>query len=120
MCASFQKSFRKTISDIAYDLVDKGNRFVLIADLPGMEREDTSINVTDNEVEISAERKNSKQEDNDNQRKERYKIMYHSTISVPAEIVTSKVTAKMDSGILTIDLPKKTSAKVQPPVEIRV
>ena len=119
--ADLPSSLRKFTMDISCDLADKGDRFVLSADLPGMERDEVDINVTDGEIEISAEHKESKEEKKkDYIRKERSQVRYQRTLSIPEEIVGSKVTAKMNNGTLTVELPKKTPTKVEAPIQVKV
>ncbi len=114
-------AMRKFTMDITCDLADKGDKFVLTADLPGMNKDEVSINVTDGEVEISAEHKESKEEKAKGYiRKERAHVRYQRTLSLPAEIVASKVAAKMNNGILTVEFPKKTPTKVEEPVAVKV
>lgn len=114
-------SMKKFAVDITCDLADKGDKFVLTADLPGMEKDEVNINVTDGGIEISAEHKESKEEKRkDYIRQERSQIRYERTLSVPEEIVGSKVTAKMTNGVLTVELPKKTPTQVEAPISVKV
>lgn len=111
----------KFTMDITCDLADKGDKFVLTADLPGMEKDEVDVNVTDSQIEISAEHKESKEEKKkDYIRQERSQVKYERTLSVPEEIVGSKVTAKMINGVLTVELPKKTPTKVEAPLTVKV
>ncbi len=115
------RSMKKFTVDITCDLADKGDKFVLTADLPGMEKDEVSVNVTDGEIEISAEHEESKEEKRkDYIRQERSQIRYERTLSVPEEIVGSKVTAKVSNGVLTVELPKKTPTKVEAPIPVKV
>jgi HSP20 family protein len=120
----FQEEFpsmKKFTRDITCDLADKGDRFVLTADIPGMEKEEVNVNVVDNEIEISAEHKESKDESKKGYvRKERSEVRYYRSLSLPEEIVSSKVTAKMNNGILTVELPKKIPTKIEEPVTVKV
>ncbi len=114
-------SLKKFTVDITCDLADKGDKFVLTADLPGMNKDEVKINVTDNEIEISAEHKESKEEKKKGYiREERSQVRYERTLSVPEEVVGSKVTAKMQDGILTLELPKKVPTKIESPVSVKV
>jgi HSP20 family protein len=112
---------KKFTVDITCDLADRGDKFVLTADLPGMEKDEVNINLTDNEVEISAEHRESKEEKKkDYIRQERSQVRYERTLSVPEEIVGSKVTATMQNGILTVELPKKATTKIESPISVKV
>ena len=119
--ANLPDYMKKFTLDITCDLADKGDRFVLTADLPGMEKEEVKVNVTDHRIEISAEHKESKEErKKDYLREERSHVRYERTLSVPEDVVDSRVTAKMQNGVLTVELPKKTPTKVDNPVSVKV
>ncbi len=114
-------SLKKFTVDISCDLADKGDKFVLTADLPGMDKDEVKINVTDNEIEIFAEHKESKEEKKKGYlRQERSHVRYERTLSIPEEIVGSKVTAKVQNGILTVELPKKVPTKIESPIPVKV
>jgi HSP20 family protein len=114
-------SLQKFPMSITCDLADRGDRFILTADLPGMEKDEVAINILNNEIEISAEHKESKEEkEKEFIRKERSHVRYYRSLTLPDEIVRSKITAKMNNGILTVELPKKTPTKVEEPVQIKV
>ncbi len=114
-------TLKKFTVDITCDIADKGDKFVLTADLPGMDKDEVKINVTDNEIEISAEHKESKEERKKGYiREERSQVRYERTLSVPEDVVGSKVTAKMQNGILTVELPKKVPTKIESPIPIKV
>lgn len=115
------ETLRKFTTSIRCDLADKGDRFVVTADLPGMEKDEVDINILDSELEIFAEHKESKEEKKEDYiSKERSQVRYRRTIALPDEIIGSKVTAKMANGILTIDLPKKNPAKTEEPLSVKI
>ncbi len=97
-----------------YDIVDKGDRYDLEVELPGIEKDKIHVNATDDYVEISAEQS---EEERVEERKKNYvynerayRSFYH-TIPIPEQILSSEVTAKMNNGILLVDLPKKIPTK---------
>jgi hypothetical protein len=47
-------------------------------------------------------------------------VRYQRSLSIPEEIIGSKVTAKMSNGILTVELPKKIPIKVEEPILVKV
>ncbi len=112
---------RKFTIAVTCDLDDRADRFVLTADLPGMEEDEVEINVLDSEIEISAKHKESKEEKKEGHiKRERSQVRYYRTLTLPEEIVGTKVTAKMTNGTLSVELPKKTPAKVEKPIPIKV
>ena len=92
-----------------YDVVDRGDKYEVIVELPGIDKNNIRINAMDDSIEISAEQSR----DEDERKKgfsysQRTYSSFYCTIPVPTEILSSEVTARSDSrGILRINLPKK-------------
>jgi HSP20 family protein len=96
-----------------FDMVDKGDRYELKVEVPGIEKEKIKVKATKDSVEISGEQSEEKSED---KRKryvynERSYSSFYRNIPVPEEIVSSRVSAKMSNGILHVELPKKNPIK---------
>lgn len=93
-----------------YDMIDDGDRYKLIVELPGIDKDDIRVKAMDDSVEISAEQS---QEDDERKKNSVYNQRSYSSfycrIPMPEEILSSEVTAKADNkGILRVQLPKKT------------
>ncbi len=100
------------------DMYDRKNEIVVKAELPGVEKENVDITITENNLTIKGERK----KDEEMKEEEYYsrEMSYGSftrTISLPVEVDSSKAKATFKNGILEIALPKKEEAK---PKEIKV
>ena len=97
-----------------YDIVDKGDRYALEVELPGIEKDKIHVKATDDSVEISAEQL---EEERVEERKKNYVFnerayrSFYRTIPIPEQILSSEVTARMNNGILLVDLPKKMPTK---------
>jgi HSP20 family protein len=90
---------------------DKDNLFVK-AELPGMKREQIEVSLHDGVLSISGERKNeSKYEDAEVYRAERFVGRFQRTVSLPAPVAADKAKAQYQDGILTITLPKTEESK---------
>jgi HSP20 family protein len=95
------------------DIVDKGDSFELKADLPGMDKEDIKIEVGQDNVTISAERKGEKEEKKKNYYyHERTYSGYRRTFALPAEVDPNKVQAEFKNGVLSLNMKK---VKLPPP-----
>ena len=92
-----------------YDMVDDGDKYKLIVELPGIDKDNIHVRAMDDSIEISAEQS----QEEDKQKKDfvynqRIYSSFYCTIPVPEEILSSQVTAKAHSnGILRVELPKK-------------
>lgn len=96
----------------AVDAFQRDDRFVVIAELPGMNSGDVDITVEDNVLTIRGERKfyDSVNEDNLH-RVERRFGQFIRRIALPQHSDTAKVEASMTDGLLTIEVPKVEQAK---------
>jgi HSP20 family protein len=93
-----------------YDMVDDGDRYKLIVELPGIDRDNIRVKAMDDSVEISAEQAQEEDERKKNfVYNQRSYSSFYCRIPVPEEILSSEVTAKADNkGILRVQLPKRT------------
>jgi HSP20 family protein len=85
--------------------------YVVEAEMPGVNKEGLEITVEGNELTITGHR-NSEQVNGQALFRERRLADYRRSFELDPAIDTSKVTAKIDQGILTVTLPK--SEKVKP------
>lgn len=95
-----------------YDLVDKGDRYELQVEVPGIDREKIDVKATKYSVEVSG--KYSEKTEEKAKRylyTERLYRSFYRNVPVPEEIVPSKVSARMENGILRLELPKKSPSK---------
>ena len=102
------------------DLRETEKEFVLSAAIPGMSKDDININVTEDRVAISGERKTQeeKPEEKFHVRQQTYGRFDISYV-LPMEVKPDEVEASYKSGILEVHLPK---AEVTEPhrVEVKV
>ena len=96
------------------DVKDNGNNYELTAELPGMNKENISLDYTNNYLTISAERNDEKNESDDKGnyiRRERHFGSMSRSFYID-NIDETKIKAEFKDGILKIDLPK-VEEKVQ-------
>jgi len=91
---------------------------------PGLKKEDFQVHINDDgNLSIKMEKKEETKEDD---KKERYLrrefsySKYEQTLILPDDVDKSKISAKVNHGVLTVDLPKieKSQTKVQRQIEI--
>jgi HSP20 family protein len=89
------------------DIFEDGNDVIVKAELPGMKKEDIEVNISDDVITISGEKKTEeKVEKKDYYRLERSFGSFTRTLRLPAETHTDKAKASFRDGILEIRLPK--------------
>lgn len=92
-------------------LEDKDNYFIL-AELPGLKREDIQVSLEDGVLKISGERKIEKRsEETSVHRVERFCGRFERSIALPATVSADKVKATYTDGVLALTLPKAEAAK---------
>jgi len=90
----------------AIDITETDDAFVVAAELPGMKREEIKINVRENTLYLSGEKKPFREEKN-HFRSECCYGPFKRSINIPGEINQDNITAKYENGILKVTLPKK-------------
>lgn len=102
----------------AIDVKENENEYKLVAELPGMTKEDVKISVTDNIVTIRGEKKAAHEEQNENWHQvERAYGLFERSFTLGTAVNASNVKARFESGVLTVILPKSEEAR---PREIRI
>src|SRR5215203_4376081 len=96
----------------AMDLVEADDHFVLKADLPGLAEEDVSLEVRDNALTISGERK-AEHESRERgwYRVERSFGRFSRSLSLPEGIDPEGIVASFDRGVLSVTIPKPEQRK---------
>ena len=89
---------------------------------PGMEKKDFKINLDNDLLTISSERKEEKKEKKGKYSRQEFSYQsFQRSFTVPFDVVNgNEIKAKYNDGILTIHLPKKEEAKPKPPKEIKI
>jgi HSP20 family protein len=96
----------------AVDLVEREDSLVLKADLPGMSEDDVQIEVRDNILTISGERKAEHEEkQNGYYRVERAFGRFSRSLQLPGGVDTSGIAASFENGVLEVTIPKPEERK---------
>jgi HSP20 family protein len=98
-------TFRRWIP--AMDLVETDGAFVLKADLPGLSESDVNIEVEDNVLTISGERKSEQQDRKAGYyRVERSYGSFRRSLTLPEGVEADSVKATFANGVLEVTVPK--------------
>jgi HSP20 family protein len=96
----------------AMDLVETDEHFVLRADLPGMTQDDVSIELEDNVLTVSGERKAEHEEKREGfYRVERAFGTFSRALTLPQGIDPEAVNASFANGVLEVRVPKPEQRK---------
>lgn len=93
-------------ASMAVDLVERDDAFVVTIDLPGFERDEVDVDVTDHTLRVEAEHEESTEETDEHYlRRERRESSLRRSIRLPDAVDTGAVSATMRNGVLTVTLP---------------
>jgi HSP20 family protein len=95
------------------DVVEKDNRLITRVDLPGVKKEDFSVEVADGQLILSGERKTEREENTGNvYRSECQYGSFYRAVPLPEGITAEDVKATFTNGVLevTMPLPAKPAA----------
>ena len=94
------------------DVIERDNEIIVKAELPGVDKKDLDISVTNNTVTIKGTTSHEeKEEKGDYYRCEMSSGSYTRTLSLPADVDEEKTKAKFKNGILELTLPKLKKSK---------
>jgi HSP20 family protein len=94
------------------DVIDKGDKYAVSVDLPGMRKEDIQVSIDGARISISAEDKSERQvKDGDKVlHTERTATSYARSFELPAEVTEEGADASFENGVLQLTLPKRAHA----------
>jgi HSP20 family protein len=91
----------------AMDLVEDGEEYVLRADLPGVRDEDVNVELDDEVLTISGERKSEHEERRDGYRRiERSSGRFSRSLTLPDGVDAERIDAHFENGVLEVRVPK--------------
>ncbi len=94
------------------DVIERDDEVVVKAELPGVDKKDLDVSVTENSVTIKGTTSHEeKEEKGDYYRCEISRGAYARTLSLPAYVNSDKARASFRDGVLELTLPKVEKAK---------
>lgn len=96
----------------AVDIREEKNQFIILADLPGVDKNDVNISMENNILTIKGHRFAENKDDKHNYfRAERMKGDFYRRFTLPDTVDGSKIEARIQKGVLEIAIPKKEAAQ---------
>jgi HSP20 family protein len=94
------------------DVIDRDEEIVVRAEVPGVDKKDLDVSLSDNMLTIKGQSsREEKEEKGDYHRREISRSAFARTVTLPGAVDASKATASMKDGILEIILPKVEGSK---------
>jgi HSP20 family protein len=92
------------------DVEETDDAYVVEIELPGVKRDDVSLEVAGGRLSVSGERK-ERERVGILRRRTRTVGQFHYEVVLPGEVDEDAVTASMDEGVLTVRVPKPASER---------
>jgi HSP20 family molecular chaperone IbpA len=103
------------------DVLDLGDALQVVADMPGVRKEDIEINLMPERVEISAESSTeTERKEEEYTYRERGYASYRRMLDLPADVLPDKAEASFKNGVLEITLPKKEPTEVEKKTRVQI
>lgn len=97
----------------AVDIKEEDDRYVIHADVPGVDPKDIEVNMEDGVLTIRGERKAEKRDEREGyKRVERVRGSFYRRFSLPDTANADAISAKSQHGVLEVVIPKQE--KLQP------
>lgn len=112
-------SFHQTLP--AVNVVENENGYKLELAAPGLKKEDFKVNVHENTLTISAEKKVENEEKTEKYTRKEFNFStFKRSFTLPKTVDGEKIVASYTDGVLSLDLPKKEEAKPKEPRLIEI
>ncbi|MGD8339762.1 MAG: Hsp20/alpha crystallin family protein [Gammaproteobacteria bacterium] len=109
---SFPSLFEDKVPSV--DVIDREKEVIVRAEVPGIEKEDLDISITDRTLTIKGSTRKEEQEEQDDYfRHEIRSGTFSRSVLLPSEINASKAAASFKDGVVELNLPKVRAAKRQ-------
>jgi HSP20 family protein len=93
------------------NLSDAGDNLEIVAEVPGVSKEDLQVKIQGNYLQISGSRKTDAPEGFKTHRSERGAGTFSRSFTLPYDVDSTRVEATLKDGLLQLVLPKAESAK---------
>lgn len=94
------------------DVIERDNEVVVRAEVPGIDKKDLDVSVTDNSVTVKGETsREEKKEEENYYRCEISRGGFSRTVSLPSEVDGTKAKASFKEGLLELVIPKQHKSK---------
>lgn len=119
----FSRDFSETNTTLpSVNIKENEDKFGVEVAVPGFSKNDFNIELNNNELTISSEKK-EENEEKEGERYTRREFSYQSfrrSFTLPNTVDGDKISAQYKAGVLHVDIPKREEAKPKPPKQIAI
>mmetsp|Transcript_2486 Transcript_2486/g.6375 ORF Transcript_2486/g.6375 Transcript_2486/m.6375 type:complete len:155 (-) Transcript_2486:317-781(-) len=105
------------------DVVEKPDRYSIIADAPGMTGDDIQVELQNGTLKVSGEKSRQHEEGKQGHkvwRQERSFQKFQRFFSLPEDANPDAISAKLEHGVLTVEVSKNTQSNKAEPKRIKI
>jgi HSP20 family protein len=103
------------------DIEDRGDRYEMQVEMPGIPKDKFNIEVTPTTIEISAEHDECREDSEKSWlRRERSSTSFYRALEFPEDIMPDDVEAEFNDGILKVSLPKREPKMEHKPRKVNI
>ena len=107
----FDDSFTNIAANFKSDIIEKEDKYVIEAELPGMHKDDIELEIDNDRLTIFANKSQEVKDEEENYiRRERRSGSYQRSFYID-NVQEDEIKASYDNGILKIELPKEEPTK---------
>ena len=115
---------KASCTEPAINVTESDKDYTVELAAPGLKKEDFKVNINDDgNLVIKMEQKEEQKEEDKSRhylRREFSYSKYEQTLILPDDVEKEQISAKVDNGVLTIDLPKTAAAQKKPARQIDI
>ena len=88
----------------AVDLYEDESNYLVRAEIPGFKKKELKVELKEDQLVLKGERKEQGEDGKST-------VSFHRSVSLPTAIEAKNISAKYESGLLTVTIPKAETAK---------
>lgn len=116
---SVAPTFSQKLSPLM-NIAETDNSYRIEAELPGVDKKDVSIEIHDNVLTVKGEKKGFNEEKKEQyHRVERSHGSFVRSVGLPSDIDAEKISAKLEDGVLHIEVAKQEAKVKKRTIDIR-
>ncbi len=102
------------------DVRETDKEVITNLDIPGVNKKDIQLNITEDYLEVKVEQKHETKEEKEGYvRMERGYRSYYRNLPFPTRVIPGKAEAKYENGVLEVKAPKEQETKKKKLIEIK-
>ena len=103
------------------DLIDNGDSFKVVAEVPGFDKEDIQIEITENSISVTGKKESTTETARRDYRLNEIRSRSFSrSLRFPEKVVSKEGKASLKSGVLEVTVPKETPTNLEKKYKVKI